>query len=182
MAVAAASAVAALQGDGEQMNRVLANLITTGGALRRAFPDDTLQEITAETGRAERSHSGEIRVAIESSLDIWQLYRGVRSRERAIDVFSSLRVWDTAENTGVLIYILLAEHALEIVADRGIAARVPAATWDALCKDLQAKFSADNYREGIIDAIQRIAALLAEHLEGEDGSGNELTDRPTLLR
>jgi uncharacterized membrane protein len=180
-AAAAASAAAARLADGDLMNRILTHLTTTGRALRRTFPPESLAAITEATRTAELSHSGEVCVAIESSLDVWQLYRGLTSRQRAIEVFSELRVWDTERNTGVLIYVLLAEHALEIVADRGIAERVPAVSWETLCTDLQTSFRDGDFRDGSIDVIGRISALLAEHLDADDENGNELADTPSLL-
>lgn len=145
---------------------------------RRAFDARTLQALEAAIADAERGHRGEIRFAVEATLGPRALLRGQPARERALEVFSELRVWDTAEDNGVLIYVLLADHDVEIVADRGVAARVDTAEWAAICRDMEACFKAGRYADGAGAGIRRVGTLLARHYPGADRAGNELPDRP----
>ena len=117
-------------------------------AWRRAFPQTTLDAIEAAIRASETTHSGEIRFAIENSLAGSWVWRGKTGRERAIEVFSNLRVWDTEHNSGVLVYLLLADHDIEIVADRGIAARVDASDWEAGGTGDGSRFQAGRIRAG----------------------------------
>ncbi|MFA7388261.1 MAG: TPM domain-containing protein [Thiohalobacteraceae bacterium] len=149
--------------------------------LRRSFDTAALQAIEAAVVAAECTHRGEIRVAIEAALDLRLLLRDASVRERAIEVFSELHVWDTAENNGVLIYVLLADHDVEIVADRGIAMLVESAEWQAVCEAMEQQLRAGNYQAGAVTGIQQVSALLARHFPGRDAAGNELPDRPHLL-
>lgn len=145
---------------------------------RRAFDARALQALEAAIADAERGHRGEIRFAVEATLGPRALLRGQPARERALEVFSELRVWDTAEDNGVLIYVLLADHDVEIVADRGVAARVDTAEWAAICRDMEACFKAGRYADGAGAGIRRVGTLLARHYPGADRAGNELPDRP----
>jgi uncharacterized membrane protein len=111
------------------IGRILTHLFTTAWSVRRAFPANLLDRIEETIRESEATHAGQIRFAVEHSLDLPELLRGVLARERAVEVFSTLRVWDTEQNNGVLIYLLLADHDVEIVADRGIHARVGAQGW-----------------------------------------------------
>jgi uncharacterized membrane protein len=156
-------------------------------AWRRAFPQATLDAIEAAVGDSEMRHGGEIRFAIENSLAPALAWRGMSGRERAIEVFSQLRVWDTEHNSGVLVYLLLADHDIEIVADRGIAARVEASAWEAVAQAMEAAFRQGEYRRGALAGIEQIGALLAAHfpLSGDSSpSGNnpdELANRPVIV-
>lgn len=164
------------------LRRMLRHLLPPPWLLRRrAFDAHALRAVESAIAEAEHGHRGEIRFAVEATLGPRALLRGQSVRERALELFSALRVWDTAENSGVLIYVLLAERDVEIVADRGIAARVAAEDWRAICRDLETHFQAGRYRDGAIAGIRRIGALLAQHYPGADRSGNELPDRPHVL-
>lgn len=162
--------------------RLLKHLLPpTWWLLRRAFPASTLAAIEAAVTAAERGHRGEIRFAVEASLGLPALLRGQSARERAVEVFAQLRVWDTAENNGVLIYVLLADHDVEIVADRGITARVSADEWTAICQEMEIRFHAGQYEAGAVAAIARVGALLKRHYPGADAAGDELPDRPGVV-
>ncbi len=87
-------------------------------------------------------------------------------------MFGKLRVWDTEHNNGVLIYLLLAEHAIEIVADRGLARHVPQAQWDALLAGMQSAFRAGRFEEGLAQAIDAVHALLLQHFPLAEGQAN----------
>ena len=161
--------------------RRLRHLLTGRGAVRRAFPGASLAAIEAAIAAAERAHSGQIRFAVEASLEGPALLAGQGARERAVDVFSLLRVWDTEHNNGVLIYLLLADRDVEIVADRGIHARCGAVAWERICRATEAHLRAGRFEQGALEAIAAVGAHLAQHYPGSAGAGNELPDRPVLL-
>src|SRR4029453_2680224 len=116
-----------------KLHRFFRHLATDEGSVRRAFPEAALARIEALIGEGEKRHRGQGRFAVEASLPLARVLAGVTPRARAIDVFSLLRIWDTEENCGVLVYLLLADHDVEIVADRGIHGRVGTKTWSAVC-------------------------------------------------
>jgi uncharacterized membrane protein len=149
--------------------------------LRRILPPESLAAIAQAVRDGERGHSGEIRFAVEAALDGRRLWRGVTARERAVEVFSDLRVWDTEENNGVLIYLLLADRDVEIVADRGAARRVPQADWERICRAMEEAFRRGEFEAGIIAGIRAVADRLAFHYGGPDRRGDELPDQPAVL-
>ena len=153
----------------------------TQGRLRRIFPRTALQAIETAIQTSERAHVGEIRFVVEGTLDGVPLLRGQTPRERAIEVFSQLRVWDTEYNNGVLIYLLLADRDVEIVADRGISAKVPQVEWDEICRAMEAAFQAANYQAGVIGGIEAVSRHLMNTFPAHDTGRNELADRPLLL-
>lgn len=130
---------------------------------------------------SEGKHRGELRVALEGPLPLRSLWRDASPRERAIELFSELRVWDTEENTGILIYVQLVDRALEIVADRGIAAKVPPAEWDALRRAMEAAFTRGAWRDGLLAAIDGATRLLVAHFPAGAENPNELPDKPLLF-
>ena len=146
------------------------------------FPPETLQAIQQAVASGEHRHRGEICFAIEGALHWRSALRGMTARQRAHEVFGQLRVWDTRENTGVLVYVLLAEHAIEIVADRGVSARIDDGQWDAICSALRDRFAKGEFSQGAVAASEAISDLLAAHFPA-DGSArlDELPDRPVLL-
>jgi uncharacterized membrane protein len=156
--------------------------LVEGPLARRRFPPESLDRIQAAIKRAERTHLGEVCVAIEGRLDWGHLLRGRTPRERAQEVFTHLRVWDTAHNTGVLVYLLLADHAIEIVADRAVAAKVDQAEWDRVCATMRAKFVAGDYERGAEAGVEAVAEILGRHFPS-DGKENpdELPDRPRMI-
>jgi len=149
--------------------------------MRRCFPTSTLDAIEQAITRTEFAHSGEIRFAIEVALDPWEALRGYTPRDRALEVFANLGVWDTAANNGVLIYVLLADHDVEIVADRGYNELVTAAAWAAVCATMRDAFSRGDYRTGAVAGVDSVGALIAPHFPVAPGDRNELPNRPTLL-
>ena len=148
--------------------------------VRQIFTPALLQAITDEVAQAETLHSAQIRVAIEGHLDFPDLLRGLTPWARARAVFAQLGVWDTAGNNGVLIYLLLAERHVEIVADRGAHACIGSARWEALCAQMQHALSRGEFAVGMISGIRALGAELAQHFPPVAG-GNELPDRPSLL-
>lgn len=148
----------------------------------RALPPDVLQRLTDRVAAGEKRHSGQLRVCVESSLPTSYLWRGANARERAVTQFGKLRVWDTDLNNGVLLYLLVCDHAIEIVADRGIAARVDAAQWQDMVEHLRAAFRAGRFEDGLAHAIDEVSDVLATHFPAASGTtrANELPDEPVL--
>jgi uncharacterized membrane protein len=147
----------------------------------RAFPRGTLEAIERVVGEEERRHRGEIRFVVEAELTSAQLWRNLRSRARALEVFAMLGVWDTMEKTGVLIYVLLADRKVEIVADRGVAARIPQEEWQAICRAMQEAFGSGRYEEGALAGIRAISERLAAHFPADGTNPDELPNRPVLM-
>jgi uncharacterized membrane protein len=160
---------------------LLRNLFTPGWVMRRHFTPAVLAEVESAIVQVELRHAGEICFAVENALDLADLRAGVTPRARALEVFGLMRVWDTEANNGVLVYVLYAEHAVEIVADRGIARRVPQADWDAVCRAVEHDFHTGDFRGGSLKAVRGIAALLERHFPHASGDSNELPDQPRLL-
>lgn len=162
--------------------RLLRHLFIGHWAVRRAFPRVAMRAIEKVIGEEERRHIAQLRFAVEASLSFPYLLSGVTSRERAIDVFGRLRVWDTEHNSGVLIYLLLADRRIEIIADRGIHGRVGTAAWEAICGEMQQEFARDQFERGVVIGIRAISDLLATHFpSGEGAKPDELPDRPVVL-
>lgn len=155
------------------------HLLLPGWQVRQIFPPAAMAVIEATIGQAERAHTGQIRFAVEAALDFPLLFKDVSARERAVEAFSALRVWDTEHNNGVLIYLLLADRDVEIVADRGIHARVGAAAWEQICQAMEARFRAGEFEQGVHAGIEAVGALLAKHFPGK--GSNELPDTPVLI-
>jgi uncharacterized membrane protein len=151
--------------------------------VKRALPPAALERLGGRVAASERRHSGEIRICVEAGLPMSYLWRQAPPRERAVTLFGKLRVWDTEHNNGVLIYLLLAEHAIEIVADRGIDSRVDKAEWAAMTQRMGTAFREGRFEDGLTQALEEISALLVEHFplgEGE-ADANELPDEPVVL-
>lgn len=163
------------------IQRLTKHLLASHWRVRRAFPPATVTAIGEAIRAAEQGHDGEIRFAVEGALDPWSLLRGQTPRERALEVFSHLRVWDTQHNNGVLIYILLADHAVEIVADRGIHAHETTATWAAICRQIETACGRGEYEAGAKAGIAAVAQALRRHFPRPDTQGNELPNEAVLL-
>ncbi|MDO8989652.1 MAG: TPM domain-containing protein [Sideroxyarcus sp.] len=164
------------------IKRIVRHLSIGNAALRRIFPRTVLDNIEHTIKEAEQTHMGQIRFAVEDGLDIGPLLAGQTARERAIEVFSNLRVWDTEHNNGVLIYLLLADRDVEIVADRGVHAKLGQATWEAVCKEMEAAFRQGKFEAGVIAGVRSVGAHLALHYPNVSGGKlNELPDRPVLI-
>jgi uncharacterized membrane protein len=161
--------------------RLLRHLSTGHRALRRAFPRAAMRAIEKAIGEEERRHGGQLRFAVEASLPLGELLRGIRSRERAIECFARLRVWDTEHNSGVLIYLLLADQRVEIVADRGIHGKVGTTAWEAICGEMQQEFARGQFERGAVLGVRAISDLLAAHFPPSGDSRNELPDKPVVL-
>jgi uncharacterized membrane protein len=165
--------------------RLIRHATATHWRTRLLFPGKALDAIEQAIARAELTHAGEIRFAIETALAPLHILNGVTPRARALDVFAHLRVWDTEHNNGVLIYVQVADRDVEIVADRGFEARVSPAEWEAVCRLMEEHYRAGRFQAGSVAGVDAIANLLARHFpQGQGrsaGSRNQLPDRPTLL-
>lgn len=163
------------------LSRLVKHLLLPDWYVRRPFSAADLAAIGEAIAIGERSHRGELRFVVEGALPLSALWRGLSPRARAADLFAELRVWDTAENSGILIYVQLVERRVEILADRGIAACVAQAEWDAICREMEAGFRAGRWRSGALQAVDRAAALLTQHFPAGTSNPNELPDPPVVL-
>jgi uncharacterized membrane protein len=143
----------------------------------------TLQRLQERIAASERRHSGEIRICIEAGLPLSYLWRNASARERALTLFGKLRVWDTEDNNGVLIYLLLAEHHIEVIADRGLDRHVDAQYWQRITLDMCTAFKAGQFEQGLNQAVDAVGALLNQHFALAPGTSNpnELSDPPVVL-
>ncbi|HEX5337151.1 MAG TPA: TPM domain-containing protein [Gallionella sp.] len=163
------------------LTRIMRHLSCGRATVRRAFPARTLEAIEREIASAEAQHSGQIRFAVEAALELSPLLAGQTARERAIDVFSQLRIWDTEHNNGVLIYLLLADRDVEIVADRGVHARLGPQVWEAICQQMEAAFRDGQFEAGVLAGIRSVGQHLARHYPHSGEKLNELPDSPVLI-
>jgi len=163
------------------IKRTVKHFLTSRAHVRRAFPRSTLNAIEKAIKTSEAAHVGEIRFAVEGALDGAPLFHGHSARERAIELFSQLHVWDTQHNNGLLIYVLLADRAVEIVADRGINAKVGAKEWHKICQQMEAAFRQSNFEAGVLQGVQAVTQHLVAHFPADHSSSNELPDQPVVL-
>jgi hypothetical protein len=164
-----------------KFSRIVSHMTTTRRCVHRAFPPKSMKAIEQAIKAAEVGHAGEIRFVVEGALDGLPLLQGQSARERAIEVFSLLGIWDTEHNSGVLIYLLLADRRVEIVADRGIHARVGSGGWEALCRDMETAFRAGHHEQGAINCIGAVAQHLSRHFPSQGQAHNELPDTPVVM-
>ena len=161
--------------------RVVPHLLLPRVVLNRRFPAATLKAIESAVGASEKRHRAEIRFAIEVALDVRALWRVRTVRGRALEVFAELGVWSTAERNGVLIYVLLAERQVEIVADHGLTGRVSDAEWREVCALIEREFAQSRWQEGALHGIEAATALLTREFPTSGENRNEQPDRPILL-
>jgi uncharacterized membrane protein len=163
------------------IKRIGKHLLEHRWRVRRIFPLEALAVIERAIKAGEETHSGQVRFVVEGALDGKPLFKNQSARERALDIFSQLRIWDTAHNNGVLIYLLLADRQVEIIADRGIDARIGTAGWDRICKAMEADFKAGNFAGGVVKGIQAVSQQLAAHFPKHGAGPNELPDKPVVI-
>jgi uncharacterized membrane protein len=163
------------------IRRIDKHLLAHHWQARRRFPRRVLAAIEQAIREGEATHSGQIRFVVEGALDGAPLFRNQPARERALDIFSHLRIWDTVHNNGVLIYLLLADRDVEIVADRGIDAKVGAAGWEKICADMETDFKAADFEGGVIRGIQAVSRQLAKYFPPHGKGPNELPDTPVVI-
>ncbi|MEA2823425.1 MAG: hypothetical protein QOJ86_5429 [Bradyrhizobium sp.] len=163
------------------IKRIGKHLLEHRWRVRRVFPKHVLASIERAIKASEATHSGQIRFVVEGALDGAPLLRDQSARDRALDVFSHLRIWDTAHNNGVLIYLLLADRDVEILADRGIDAKVDAAEWEKICRAMEADFGKGNFQAGVLKGIEAVSRHLAKHFPKRGAGTNELPDAPVVM-
>jgi len=163
------------------IRRIGRHLLQHRWRVRRLFPQKVLTAIEQAIKAGEATHAGQIRFVVEGALDGAPLFRDQSARARALDIFSLLRIWDTAHNNGVLIYLLLADRTVEIVADRGIDAKVGAAGWTKICADMETQFKRADFEGGVIGGIEAVSRQLALYFPKHGTSPNELPDAPVVM-
>ena len=163
------------------IKRITKHLLLPHWKIKRAFPPQTMIAIEQAIKASETAHAGEIRFVVEGALDGAPLFKGQSARERAIDVYSQLRIWDTEHNNGVLIYLLLADRHVEIVADRGIHAKVGSWGCEEICRRMETAFKQGNYEGGVVSGIQTVTQHLIKHFPAVGDGRNELPDKPAVL-
>jgi len=146
------------------------------------FSKTTLKAIEQAIKLSETQHSGELRFAIETTLPSLRIWQGQTARQRATELFAKLGVWDTEENSGVLIYLLLADREVHILADRGINKRVPQADWDAVAQAMEGCFRQGDFLHGSLEGIERITTILATHFPASPDNPDELPNQPIIIR
>jgi hypothetical protein len=162
--------------------RMLKHFAAPAWLSRRLFRSADVTAIAAAVKAAESAHRGELRFVAEGPLALGHLWHGISPRQRALELFGALRVWDTAENNGVLVYVQLVDRKVEILADRAISAKVSQVEWDSVCREAEGAFAAKAYRRGALDVIDHIARLLSIHFPSRGHHrANELPDLPLLL-
>ncbi|MDM4768108.1 TPM domain-containing protein [Pelomonas sp. SE-A7] len=167
----------------QRLQRLLKHRSLDALDARRALGPAALEALKERIEASERLHSGELRVVVEAGLPLSYLMRDATARERAVNLFGKLRVWDTEHNNGVLIYLLLAEHRIELLADRGLMGEIDGLTWQRLVERMREQFRAGRFEDGLIEAVEAVSELLVEHFPRAAGEANpnELPDEPLLL-
>ncbi len=163
------------------LKRIFRHLFLPQWSIGLAFPKRILQAIEQAIAASEKRHDAELRFAVEAGLPLAALLRGQTARSRAVEVFSQLRVWDTERNSGVLIYVQLVDRKVDVLADRGIAALVPQAEWDAICRRIEQSYSKGEFEQGTLAAIEEISVRLARHFPPREANPNELSNKPVVL-
>ncbi len=163
------------------LGRFFRHLVADQWSVRYAFPSGALKSVESAIAAQERRHDGEVVFVVEAALPFFDFVRGISARARAIELFGRLRVWDTEQNAGVLVYLLLADKRVEIVADRGIHSRVGEAAWETICGVMQREFAAGRFEAGAITGVQAISDLLARHFPPRGENPDELANRPVVI-
>lgn len=163
------------------LTRLFKHIFYPGWWSRRLFPNASMVRIEAAIAESELHHHGEICFAVETNLDLLPLLRGQTPRQRALEVFAAQGVWDTEANNGVLLYVVLADREVEIVADRGLARRVPSQVWEECCREMEALFAKGGYEAGALRGIELVGGQLRTHYPRQGGDVNELPNRPLRL-
>lgn len=164
-----------------KFSRLLRHLFTTTAAARRVFPDAALQAIEAAIVEGEKKHRAEVLVIVEPGLPMQAVLSGMTARDRARELFALHAIWDTEENSGVLVYINLADHQVELVADRGVGRIIPQDEWNRICREMTGGFARGNFLDSTLKALQQLNALLTRHYPDDGSTPNQLGNRPVML-
>lgn len=181
--MAAVVLAVAVHPGGGSMNiaRIIKHLLYPPWFVRYKFPPASLYKIEESIKQSETQHCGEIRFAVESSLGFFQLIQGTPCFERGVDVFSELRIWDTEQNNGVLIFLLLVDRKVEIIADRGLNNEIAGNEWKRICQLMEKSFRKHDFEAGVTDGINEITQLLIKHFPIQDEKINELSNKPVII-
>jgi TPM domain len=163
------------------LTRIARHLASDHRTVRRAFPQEALARIEAATSAGEKTHAGQVRFVVEGGMPLALVMSRQTPHERALDLFGSLRIWDTEGNSGVLVYVLLADRRVEIVADRGIHRNVGDAEWQSICRTMESAFREGRFADGAVAGVKSVNALLARHFPRSGVANNELPDQPIVL-
>lgn len=161
--------------------RLCKHLGTIPSATRRYFPDESLGKIEKAIAKSESNHTGQIRFVVEGNLDAMDIFRKKSGKKRAIEIFSQLHIWDTEQNNGVLIYLLLADHDFEILADRGLHAHVGEAGWERISHEMEQRFRQGQFEAGVLYGIEQIGEALTQHYPADGSNQNELPNAPVVM-
>lgn len=161
--------------------RLFAHLRATRKQARTLFPAVTLQALQGCIAAGEKQHRAEIRVIVEAALPLTAIWRGESARARAHELFSHYRIWDTEENCGILVYINVADHKVEILPDRGVGKALKREDWHTVCQTMTRGFAAGNYHDSLLQAMTQLNHLLTQHFPDQSGHKNQLSDRPLML-
>lgn len=162
------------------LSRLFHHFLTPDWVASRAFPPAAMHSIATAIAQSETLHSGELRFVAEAALASRPLLHNQSARDRALEVFSELRIWDTEDNNGVLIYLLLADHDVEIIADRGLARKVEQQIWERICQDMEQAFARGEFEAGALLGIKQVTQLLVQYFPITNVNKNELDDRPLI--
>lgn len=165
----------------QRLGRALRHWKTSAADGRRAFPQETLAAIARAITEGEQTHRSELRLIVEASMPFEAIWADMSSRQRALALFAEHGLWDTEDNCGVLIYVNLAEHQVEIVADRNVGRKIDTATWQAVCKTLTDGFARGHFHDSTLAAVAQVNALLRTHFPATGARANELPDNPIML-
>ena len=164
-----------------ELARALKHLLILDRVALRPFPRAALDRIERAVSVSERSHGGELRLALEANMNPLEVLRGRSARDRALELFSLLRVWDTEHNSGVLIYLQMIDHRIEIVADRGISRFVAQSEWDAICRRMETAFRGGAFEAGTLEVVGAVTQLLDRHFPAGEHNPDELPDQPVII-
>jgi uncharacterized membrane protein len=163
------------------LSRLYRHLRTTTAAGKRVFPEQTLKAIEETITEGETRHRAEVHMIVEPALDLQAVLSGMSSRDRATELFSDYCVWDTEENCGVLVYINLADHQVEIVPDRGVGREIPAGEWETVCQMMTQGFARGEYHQSVISALRYLNDLMEQHYPDDGTNQNQLSNKPVML-
>jgi len=164
------------------ITRIFKHLLHLPWLVHTKFPPQTLRKIEACIQKSETEHSAEIRFAVESSLGFFDLLQDTSCFDRGVDVFSELRIWDTENNNGVLVFLLLADRKVEIIADRGLNDKIDKEEWLAICQVMEKSFSQHHFEIGVIEGINHITETLAKYYPKiKQNKIDELSNKPVIM-
>ena len=172
-----------------KLKSLLRHLWLDASDAQRVIAPDVLLRLTQRVAASEHRHSGQLRICVEAALPmsyLWRLSSNVTLaqliRQRAVMLFSKMRIWDTEHNNGVLIYLQLAERAIEIVADRGVSQHVSPQEWQTMTLRMGAAFSSGRFEDGLTQALEEVSALLVTHFPATAGAQriDELPNEPVV--